>query len=516
MEPGYTLAQQQRLAAALAHSDLLGAAPVETIETHISWVFLCGDYAFKLKKALDLGFLNYANLQRRQLCGEEELRLNRRTAPDLYLDLIAITGAPDHPSFGEPAHDYLVRMRRFPAGSLLAERLAAGEEIAPHLDRLTRHLAHFHQQAAVAPAAYGSPAQARYPVVQNFAQIEERLPTLRARLAPQQAWAEQRFHTLQPLMEQRRLAGRIRECHGDLHLGNIALIGDEPVPFDGIEFNPELRYIDVMSELAFLTMDLADRGRTDLAARVINGYLEQTGDYRGLPLLPWYQAYRAMVRAKVSAIRLGQEGLAAAEQQSLERQCDGYLDLAASYAQPRSPALLITHGPSGSGKSTLTLPLLCQMQAIRLRSDVERKRLFGLAPEAASGSTLAEGIYTAVATQRTYNQLLQLAAEVLAAGYPVIVDATFATAEQRAPFQQLASQQGVPFRILHCHAAAEELYRRVTARQAMAGEASEADGAVLDRQLTQWQPLTAQEQHLTIDMGQADPHSALVRSLATP
>jgi hypothetical protein len=223
----------------------------------------------------------------------------------------------------------------------------------------------------------------------------------------------------------RKLTGYIRECHGDMHLGNMVLVDDRVVIFDGIEFNDAFRWIDVASDVAFLIMDLEDRGRPDFAHRFLNGYLEATGDYGMLRLLPFYLTYRALVRAKVAGIRLGQSSLSAEETAQAHEEFVSYLDLAERYTRPWRPRLFITHGVSGSGKTRHTQPLVEAIGAIRLRSDVERKRLFGLAPLEKSSGQRARDLYTAEATQRTYASLAQQAAGVLQAGFPVVVDATF-------------------------------------------------------------------------------------------
>jgi len=278
-----------------------------------------------------------------------------------------------------------------------------------------------------------------------------------------------------------------------MHLGNIAMVEGEVTIFDGIEFNTYLRWIDMMSEVAFLTMDLEDRNASGLAARFLDLYLEDTGDYAGLALFRFYQTYRAMVRAKVTAIRLDQIGLDAAERVIVQTQCRTYLNLALRYTRPSLRLLIITHGPSGIGKTTLTNYLLERLRAVRIRSDVERKRLFGLTPLARSGSEQFGGIYTAEANQRTYQRIEHLAAEVLEAGFPVIVEATFLKRRGRDAMRALAAREGAVFVLLDLRATPSTLRKRLVERQRLGMDASEAGIAVLEHQLTTADPLTTEE-----------------------
>jgi predicted kinase len=292
------------------------------------------------------------------------------------------------------------------------------------------------------------------------------------------------------IVGQRLTDGFVRECHGDLHLRNIVLVEGRVVPFDCIEFNPSLRWIDVMSELAFLLMDLDDHGRQDLSGRLLNAYLEFTGDYAGLSLLRYYQVYRAMVRAKVESFRLAQlENSDTGMLAELRR----YLALAAGYTRQRTARLVVGHGLSGSGKTFVSQQLLERVPLIRLRSDVERKRLYDLEPLQASGSPRDGGIYTLEANTRTYNRLAELAGALLEWGYSVLVDAAFLKRCEREQFRRLALRAGVPFAIMHCQADREVQRERVARRSARGDDASEADLAVLEMQLQALESLGADE-----------------------
>ena len=416
------------------------AGPVELIETHISYVLLSGAYAYKIKKAVRLGFLDFSTLARRRMYCEEELRLNRRLAPELYLAVVAITGSRDAPRIagdGE-AIEYAVQMSRFAQDDLLDRQLAAGRLSPEEIDQVAEQLAGFHERAERASPGqrFGSPQAVWAPMAQNFAQLGERLSGAahRTRLADLEAWSRQRFTEVADLVASRLRDGWIRECHGDLHLGNIVRTGAGLRLFDCIEFDPGLRWIDVLNEIAFLTMDLGGRGRADYAHRLLNHYLEALGDYRGLPLLAFYTVYRALVRAKVAAIRAGQEEPAG--RLAALATCDQYLDCAGKAAVPGKPRLLLMHGLSGSGKSWLAQQLLERLGALRIRSDVERKRLFGLPALARSDSAVGDGIYDTAATGATYDRLVELASQILAAGYPVVVDAANLRIWQRDAFRK--------------------------------------------------------------------------------
>jgi len=291
-------------------------------------------------------------------------------------------------------------------------------------------------------------------------------------------------------------------------------LDDTVMIFDAIEFNETLRWIDVASDVAFLIMDLEDRGRPDFAYRFLNGYLEATGDYSMLRLLPFYLTYRALVRAKVAGIRLGQRHLTPEETTRMQAEFGSYIDLATRYTRPSRPWLFITYGLSGSGKTHHTQQLLEAIGALRVRSDVERKRLFGLDPLARSCERNELDLYTPEATQRTYAHLAQQAVMGLQAGFTVIVDATFTQQAQRDTFRHLAAQLRVPYGILAFHAHHETLQRRIAQRRAQADDASEADLAVLQAQVARRDRLTADEQAVSVIIDTDDPQ-ATQRLLAT-
>jgi len=488
----------QRLIAHLKNPALYNH-PVESItllETHISTVLLAGDYAYKLKKPYNLGFLDFTTLEARRHYCEEELRLNRRLAPDLYLSVVAITGSADAPCIGGKgtAIEYAVKMRRFPQESLLSNVLQRGELRAEQLDRLAQRIAAFHAAlpAADSSQVYGEPDTLHAATRQNFAQIAPLISSAadQAQLARLAQLSEELFARTLPLFVQRKQQGYIRECHGDLHLGNMVLIDGEIVPFDCIEFNDSFRWNDVMGEIAFVVMDLASRGRPDFGFRFLNSYLEQTGDFAGLQVLRYYLMFRAVVRAKIAAFLASEAETAEDKRAAAWQDFHHYLDLAQQFSHTPAFLLILMHGLSGSGKSTVARELAAQLPAIHVRSDVERKRLYGFTPLARTGAA----IYTAEATQRTYARMAEIARVAQAAGYAVVLDATFLNAQQRAPFLALSSNTW----IVSCEAPEEVLRNRVRARYQAGTDAAEADLAVLERQLATHEKLTTEEMQHTI------------------
>lgn len=492
----------------LCDPNLYGNPPggVELIETHISWVILAGDYAYKIKKPVNFGFLDFSTLVLRRFYCEEELRLNRRFAPDIYLSVVAITGTPAAPRWGgegEP-FEYAVKMRRFAQESRLDHMLVERQLSEVHIDQLAVVVADFHRKAVLVSldSEYGSPLAIQTAALDNCSHIRPLLSDADdlSQLASLEAWTRRTGVELTDNLTVRRANGFVRECHGDLHLQNIAWLDDRAVLFDCIEFNPTFRWIDVMSEVAFLTMDLADRGRDDLARRFLNEYLQITGDFAGLGVLRFYQVYRAMVRAKVACLRMAQYATETAACAQDRAEYRSYIHLAVQYTQAPSRSILLTSGFSGSGKTTVARQLCAMTDLILLRSDVERKRLFGYAAVARTGATVDAGMYSVETTQKTYQQLRQLAQTILAAGWSVVVDATFLRGDQRALFYQLAEQMSVPLHLLYCHAPPEVLRERIQARQAESRDASEADLAVLEQQLGKREAFDAREQRFVVDV----------------
>ncbi|MHB8950721.1 MAG: bifunctional aminoglycoside phosphotransferase/ATP-binding protein [Rhodoferax sp.] len=468
---------------------------VELVQTHISWVLLAGDFAYKIKKPVKLSFLDFSTLAQRQRYCENELRLNHRFAPDLYLEVLTIGNTPQDPQWGGAGTpiEYAVKMRRFDEAGRLDRVCARGELLPRHLSDLADTLSAFHQAAAVAPqdSPFGAPAQVMAPMRDNFDALLDGLPSadLPDRLKSLMTWTEAKFAELTPLLLARKQAGRVRECHGDLHLANLVLIDQRVRMFDGIEFSDRLRWIDVASEVAFTYVDLIAHQQSGLAGWFIDEYLSHTGDYEAAALMRFYGVYRAMVRAKVAAIRTRQT-------QDDGREALAYIALAERLTRAPAARLVITHGLSGCGKTVASNELLLgdpHANTLRLRSDVERKRLAGLSGSERSGALLNAGIYTLDAHGRTYGHLLEQARRLLQAGWSVVVDATFLRRADRDAFRALARDCGVAFSILAPQATPAQLRQRILARTAAGQDASEATLDVLAQQMRTLEPLRPDE-----------------------
>lgn len=474
--------------------------PVEqfkVIETHISWVILTGPFAYKIKKPVNFGFLDFSELSARQHFCQEELRLNQRLTQDLYLEVLPICGSVEAPQLGgeTEAIEYALKMRQFPQSQLLSDVQARGELSEAHIDALAKQIADFHAATPAVPADHElcSPAAIVAPMRQNFEQIRPMLNDAAdlQQLEALEAWTEASFARLEPLLATRAANGSIRECHGDIHLGNATLLNDQVVLFDCIEFNEPFRLIDIASDAAFLAMDLEDRGLKAHAWRFVNAWLEHTGDYAALELLNFYKAYRALVRAKVALFSLAHQTDAVQKAVTL-RQYRNYANLAESYSVIPSPFLAITHGVSAVGKSHVAMRLVEALGAIRLRSDVERKRLFGEQKNADTGK-LSTGIYSQDASASTYQRLHQLAEAALHAGFPVVIDATYLKKAQRDAASQIAEACGAPFIILECSAPDEVIAGWLEQRRLAGNDPSDATMDVVHAQQASRETLSEDE-----------------------
>ncbi len=473
---------------------------IRLIETHISWVVLTGKFAYKIKKPVNFGFLDFSTLEKRRICCEQELNLNRRLADVIYIEVVSISGSANKPIISKKgiAFEYAVKMREFPQSAQFDHMLAAGNLTLQHMDAIAKRIAEFHKNISIAGnhMDYGNKERVYQPVLENFEQINQHIKTdlFDDVLKQLQQWSLSEFKKLGSYIEQRKNKGFVRECHGDMHLRNLVWLDGKPLAFDCIEFNAALRWIDVISEIAFLVMDLQDRQQPQLASHFLNSYLEATGDYAGLSVLPFYLCYRAMVRAKVDALRLEQEvaqaGMTTEKTDILFSEFNSYLELAVTYTEKTNPRLIIMRGVSASGKSTVSQKIVDETGAIRIRSDVERKRLFNIGLDDKGSSEINAGIYSAAASLQTYAKLLGLAEGILRSGYTVIVDAAFLTYAQRKPFCKLANRLSVPYLIVEVTAPVEVLRQRIVERKQ---DVSDADLAVLEYQLQNWEPLSKDE-----------------------
>ncbi len=466
----------------------------QIVETHISYVLLTGPYAYKFKKHIDFGFLDFSSLENRKRFCEDELRLNARHAAELYLDVVKITGDVLKPSINGdgPVLEYAVKMVQFDRGQELDQLIRNDKLTCSIIDQLAQRVAKFHNQALPMDNTVGLDwlDDVYKPVAQNFAQIKHHLQQgdlYLKRLEILEDWSDTEFVKLKPVFKERKIHGFFRECHGDLHLGNIVLIKSVPVIFDCIEFSEALRCIDVINDLAFLVMDLHHHRRHEMAHRLLDAYLQETGDYSGLAVLRFYMIYRAMVRAKIVCIRMAQQ-----QNRDLRNsEFPDYLDMAIELTQQQPLALFLMHGVSGTGKTTVSQLLLQRWGAIRIRSDVERKRVTSNATDTQTIS--ADDLYSTSCIDKNYARLKELAALILPFGYSLIVDATFLRRVTRRDFMQLGIDFNIPVVILHCIATGINLEDRIQRRQKIGKDASDADLNVLAYQVETEERLTQEE-----------------------
>jgi aminoglycoside phosphotransferase family enzyme/predicted kinase len=487
---------------------------VRLVETHISWVFLTGKFAYKVKKPVNLGFLDFSTLAGRRRYCEEELRVNRRTAADLYIAVVPI--GRDGSGFrvgSKPAVEYAVRMRQFPHAARLDRCLKAGQLGREEARSLATTIAHFHR--GLMPREPVDPAyeveRASKPARNNFMHLD---PAAFSDVAQQQLaviedWTLNQAARLAPVFAERASQGAVRECHGDLHLENLLWLNGRFTLFDAIEFNADLRWIDIANDTAFLAMDLMARGRRDLAFAVLSTWLEDTGDYDSLAVLRFYLVGRSLVRALVLSIRERQSGIVPPGAGSFRQKAERYVELASDLVDTPPPALYLMHGVSGSGKTWFSERLQTRLTALRVRSDLERKRLAGLTGRQTQLGLIEGGLYGADVTDRTYAALAGHCETGLRAGFDMLADASFLQQRHRALFLAMAKAVGARPLILECRAPEALLRRRVRDRARKRDDASDATESVLEHQLEHHDPLTDQERSISIPLrAGADPERA--------
>jgi hypothetical protein len=477
------------------------AAPApELVETHISWLILAGDFVYKIKKPLKLDFLDFSELDKRRFYCEEEIRLNRPWAPQIYLDVVPVTVAGGHYKFGGAGKvvEYALRMKRFDRDLTLDRQLELGALSAADMKELGQNIAARHKLAsAVDSAERGRVIRLTKTLMEdNFAALDGRLDA--ALLAPLRKWTSRELARRSALLEARFDSGFVRNCHGDLHLGNLVRLRDGITSFDCIEFNTDLRHIDTMCDVAFLVMDLVARKRGDLASHFLNRYLEASGDYAAVAVLNLFFVYRCLVRAKVAVIRSDERDNASDRSADLAEVL-AYGDMAIRQTRRRPAMLLIMHGYSGTGKTRVAEQLMAALPAIRVRSDVERKRLFGLEETATSGSAIDAGIYSETADRQVYATLNDIAEQVLDAGHNVILDAAFLAAADRRAAATVAERAGRRMVIVNVVADDNVVAQRLAQRKVAGDDASEAGFDVVRHQQSTADELSRAERHVAID-----------------
>jgi aminoglycoside phosphotransferase family enzyme/predicted kinase len=481
---------------------------VKLIETHISWVFLTGDYVYKVKKPVNFGFLDFSSLERRRHFCEEEVRLNRRFAPAFYLDAVPIVGPPaaarilgqgEVGGAVEPI-EWAVRLKQFDEAGRLDRLLDGGGLSAQGCEELAGEMARIQDRLEIADETtpWGTTEAVASAIDSTLGRLREHRPEIRERVGSLELAVHRRLAACSGAIEARRRSGRVRQCHGDLHLANIVRYEGRFVPFDSIEFSDALRWIDVASDVAFLAMDLESRGRGDLAATFTSSWIEAADDHQAACVLPVYLIYRAMVRATVAAIRSAQAKVGPhadpAAAAAANAESDRYLALAERLLVNRRPLLVATSGVSGSGKTTVAGEVAAALGAVRLRSDVERKRIAGMAATDRPRDAVQEAaIYSPESTRRTYARLAELARLILAAGTSVVVDAACNRRWERRILTDAAREAGVPMVWLSLEVPEAVAVARVAARQAVGTDASDASVDIVRAQCAAREPIQPDE-----------------------
>jgi aminoglycoside phosphotransferase family enzyme/predicted kinase len=467
--------------------------PIELMQTHVSYVLLTGDYVYKLKKPVNFGFLDYSTLDKRKHFCEEEIRLNQRGAKELYLEVLPISAHNGKLGFGNDGEivDYALKMVQFPQENLLSNMFAAGTITEAHIEEMGKIVADFHAGAATSDyiSSFGQVSKVRESVDENYQQTEKYigLAQTQQQFDETKAYTDRIFSQRPELFTNRRDGGFIRECHGDLHLRNICLSDGKIRLFDCIEFNEPFRFVDTMYDVAFAVMDLEARGRKDLANRFLNTYVEQTGDWEGLQVLPLYLSRQAYVRAKVTSFLLDDAGIPQADKDAAAQTAGDYYRQAWAYTSPKQGKIIMLSGLSGAGKSTLGKQIAKETGGIHLRSDAVRKHLGGI-PLSAKGD---DKLYSPAMTAQTYLRLLELGTTLAQQGYTVILDAKYDRVSLRQPVIDMAKSQNTPLQILHCTAPEEVLRDRLNKRQ---GDIADATADLLASQLAAWEGFTDTEQ----------------------
>jgi aminoglycoside phosphotransferase family enzyme/predicted kinase len=478
--------------------------PIELLQTHISFILLTGDYAYKIKKIVDFGFLDYSTLEKRRYFCEQELRMNQQQAPDLYLEVLPIIEIGDRFQFGEQEDsgiEYALKMRQFPEENLFINLFTQDQLTTKEMEELGKVVAQFHQNCPTNHdiLKWGEIAQIRHSIDGNYQKTQKYIGCCQTQEQYEQTkqYTDSFFETYEAVFQSRIDHHWIRECHGDLHLKNICLYQNQILLFDRIEFNEEFRFVDVMYDVAFVVMDLEGRGRADLGNRFLNTYIEQMGDWEGLQLLPFYLTRQAYVRAKVNSLILDDPAVSEEQKEIAKQEAIQYYKLAWQYTRRSSGGIVMMSGLSGSGKSTTARKLSKRLNAIHIRSDAVRKHLAHVPLYEPGG----EEIYTLEMTEKTYQRLLELGLLLAKQGFWVILDAKYDQQEQRGKVIETCNSYQLPLQIIECTAPMDILQERLQHRQ---GDIADATADLLTSQRAKAQPFTDDEKNYltTIDTTQ--------------
>jgi aminoglycoside phosphotransferase family enzyme/predicted kinase len=510
-----TTATSRSLREDLLRPEAYGRKPpfqVELIETHISLVFLAEGVVYKVKKPLDLGFVDFRELEARKLACEAEVTLNRRLAPHVYFGTVPVRRTAEGAGLiGDgPIIDWAVHMMRLPEARRADVMLSRGALQIGHIERIASSLARFHREARSdeETARFGSPEAVGVNVRENF---EQTRASIGKYLRPEEAAEIERYQLAflrdnAALFHERMAAGRVRDGHGDLRLEHVYFEDEKRVTvLDCIEFADRFRFADTGADIAFMSMDLAYHGRVDLAEHLLAAYAREAGDFDLYPLIDFYESYRAFVKGKVAMILAADPEAQAAARAHAEEEARRYLLL--SLATERAPmmprAVVAVGGVIGSGKSTLATALAGEMGAAVVEADRTRKQLFGVEPTVKLYEESFKGAYDPSFTEKVYEEVLRRASKVLVSGRPVILDASFRSAAMRRSARELADRFKVPFRFVECRADAEVCKSRLKARRVKV-EVSDGRLEIFDEFCKSFEAVTElpQDEHIRVDTGQ--------------
>jgi len=488
-----------RLVTAMSRPDFYphGPASVELVQTHISYVFIAGDLVFKVKKAVDFGFLDFTTLEKRREDCLKEVSLNRRLAPEAYLGVEEISEGESGElvlGAGRKVVEYAVKMMKLPEDRMLVKLLAENKIEPQSMGAIARKVSDFHSRAETGGNIdrFGSLEIIKKNHDENFEQTESFIGRTIAREQYNfiRAYIYKFLLTKKGLLEQRVSGRHIRDCHGDLHAEHICM-ADSIIIYDCIEFNDRFRYSDTAADVAFLSMDLDYRGYPEFSREFVKAYLRHSGDADSIELLPFYQCYYAYVRGKVIGFRLNDKAISAAEKKAASMTARKYFDLAAKYAAiPERPLLIITTGLMGSGKSVLARNLAAVLDAKVIRTDVLRKEILNIRPAERRLEKFGEGIYTEEMSARTYEKAFEKARSILSEGCSVIIDASFKRNAARLRAAEIAKGAGSGFFAFQCECTSSVVHERLDQRMRTSRDASDGRWELFEKQKSDYEQIS--------------------------
>ncbi|MCD6230415.1 MAG: AAA family ATPase [Dehalococcoidia bacterium] len=489
---------------------------IQLVQTQMSFLFLTGDYVYKVKKPVNLGYLDYSTLEKRRYFCHQELELNRRLCPHAYLEVAPIVQQDTefHVDGTGNIVEYTVKMKQLPQERMMDVLLTQGKVTSEMISQVAKKLAHFHHKAHTGPeiAAFGKLDVITQNTSENFSQTEKYIDVSLSspRYNRIKRYTEDFTKNNNELFRKRVEQGRIKDCHGDLHTAHVCFTDDICI-YDCIEFNERFRYSDVASEIAFLAMDLDHRQAHSLSRHLIDAYVKLSGDDDLLGLLQFYQCYRAYVRGKVESFKLDDPYFSATEKESILQTAKEYFGLAYSYTRNK-PLLLITSGLVGTGKSTVAQAIAREFGLSVISSDVIRKTLANITPTEHHFEQYHQGIYSPDFSRKTYKHMFQQAWNILSQGESVILDASFGRRDDRQHARELAELQNANFIIIECQANEQEIQRRLEERLKQE-TVSDGRWEIFQREKQDFQSITEMDNKIYIVADTTQPADKIIKEI---